>query len=236
MQFALCGNVQKMLVFGAHGDDEIIGCGGTIARLAGLGVEVTVVTFTRRETSYARPEDKDKAAKSADQEMRAANDILGVSLREVLGIPNQAVTNDRETFQQCVKLIRKHQPEIIFTHSPHDHHRDHRAVSLLVDEARWKAWENLSPDWGAPWETKLVLHYEIFDLIAKPHLIVTYPKECLTKKLQAMASQESQLEVLRGIVQQLEGLAMVRGGLAGGEGCFGEAFAISDFHPTYLRL
>lgn len=229
---------RRVMVFGAHGDDEIIGCGGTIARLANLGAEVTVVTCTKRETAYAKIEDKAGAADAAVREMAAANDVLGVKHREVLGLPNQAVTNDRDTFQRFVKLIRLYRPDVIFTHCPDDHHRDHRAVAELVDEARWKAWENLAPDWGAPHETQAVLRFEImFDLIHKPDLIVTFSREYLDKKLEAMRTQVSQLEVLKGIARGIEGLAMLRGSLVGGEGTFfGEAFTISNFHPTRVSL
>ena len=228
-------NVERIVVFGAHGDDEIIGCGGTIAYLADAGTKVTVVTFTKRETSYVRKEDKEGAAERAVAEMAAANDVLGVE-RIVLGWPNQGVENNVKNFQELVPIIRKYRPQVILTHLPDDHHRDHRAVSLLVDEARWKAWENLKPDWGAPWETEAVLFFEIYDLIAKPHLIVTFPEKYLNKKMEAMATQVSQLEVLRGIEQHIRGLAMSRGAFVGGEGCFGEAFTISDFHPTHVEL
>lgn len=237
-QQSLLKDVKNVLIFGAHGDDEIIGCGATLAWLADQGCNVTVVTFTRRETAYATLSDKETAGASADTEMKAADDVLGVTSRIVLGIPNQSVVNDRDTFQTCVKLIRKYTPDIIFTHSPshREHHRDHRSVSLLVDEARWKALENLSPDWGALWETKLVLHYEIFDGFEKPHIITTFSQDYLDKKLQAMATQVTQLPVLRGIEQQLRGKAMFLGGFAGGENVFGEAFMISDFHPTRIHL
>lgn len=225
-------DVQRVLVFGAHGDDEIIGCGGTVSSFAKQGVEITVVTFTRRETSYARIEEKERAAANADAEMAVANDILGVAYREVLGLPNQGVENNRANFQLCTKLIRKYRPDIIFTHSPHDHHRDHRAVSQLVDEARWKASGNLSPDWGEPWETKWVFHYEIFDLIEKPYLIFSFNEDHLRNKIGAMKSQVSQLDVLGEIIRHIKGLAMVRGAAVRAK--WGEAFGISNFHPAHL--
>ncbi len=218
------------MVFGAHGDDEIIGPGATLYGLSRKEVEVFVVTFTKRETAYARIEDKDKAAVHAEKEMAAANVILGIKERIVLGLPNQGVVNNRDNFQACVKLIRKYRPEIIFTHAPFDQHRDHRAVSELVDEARSKAGENLSPDWGTPHQTGLVLYFEIFDLFTKPHIVVPVENRWLEKKLEAMRSQISQLEVLKGIENHTKGLALVRGTAVGSE--YGEAFRISDFHPS----
>ena len=227
-------NIKRVMVFGAHGDDEIIGSGATLYGFSKKGVEITAVTFTNRETAYARIEDKDKAVLRAKEEMATANVILGTKKRVILGLPNQGVVNDRETFQTCTKLIREYRPEMIFTHAHADQHRDHRAVSELVDEARSKAEENLSPDWGTPHRTYAVLYFEIFDLFAKPHIIVPVEDSWLEKKLEAMRSQTSQLEVLKGIEYHIRGLAMVRGTAIGSK--YGEAFQISDFHPSRAQM
>lgn len=228
--------IERVMVFGAHGDDEIIGCGGTIARLSELGKRVLVVTFTYRETSYSKITDKATAMKSAEHEMEDADKILGIDTRVIFGKPTRGIVNDKENFERCMKLVRSFMPHLILTHNITDNHRDHRAVSAMVDEARQKAAENLQPDWGEPWETPTVLYFEIFNLFSHPHLIITFPKECLDKKLGAMESQESQLSVLRGIKQQITGRAMDRGAFAGGEGIYGEAFMISNFYPTFLHL
>ena len=47
---------KRVLVFGAHIDDEIVGPGGTIARLSKAGAQVWVVTFTGGaiDTGYSR--------------------------------------------------------------------------------------------------------------------------------------------------------------------------------------
>lgn len=228
--------IERVMVFGAHGDDEIIGCGGTIARLSELGKRVLVVTFTYRETSYSKASEKPTAIKAAESEMEDADEILGINTRVIFGKPTRGIVNDKENFERCMKLVRSFRPHIILNHSATDHHRDHRAVSVMVDEARQKAAENLQPDWGEPWETPAVLYFEIFNLFSHPHFIITFPRECLDKKLKAMESQVSQLSVLRGIKQQIIGRAMDRGAFAGGEGVYGEAFMMSNFYPTFMNL
>ena len=45
-------NFEHVLVFCAHPDDEIIGVGGTMAKLSAQGTEVTIVGFSRGETGY----------------------------------------------------------------------------------------------------------------------------------------------------------------------------------------
>ena len=232
--------VKKVLVFGAHGDDEIIGCGATVAWLSDHGVKVKVVTFTKRETSFVRVEDKDKAGFVAEKEMEAANDILGVE-RQVLGIPNRNVVNSVENFNLVTGIIREYRPDVIFTPSHRmggegELHRDHMNVASLVDEARWKAAENLYVQGLTPWNTKAVFYYEIYNLIANPTVVVTFGQKYLDRKLEAIRTQVSQLEVLSGIEQQIQGLAMARGAMIGGKGCYGEAFKISSFFPTKIDL
>ena len=222
-------NIKKVLVFGAHGDDEIKGCGGTIAYLAEKGTQVTVITFTNRETSYAALKDKNQAAQIAKKEMANADNILGIS-REILELPTHGIENNRDNFQLCTKLIRKYRPDIIFTHIPNDHHRDHRAVSILISEARGKASSNISPDWGEPWHTQWVLQFEIYNLIEKPHLIHALNKRHIAKKIEAMRSQISQMNVSPFIIQHMEGLSKTRGASIGAK--WGEAFRIDDFHPA----
>ncbi len=228
--------VEREMVFGAHGDDEIIGCGGTIARLSELGKQILVVTFTYRETSYSKSSEKEIAKKSAESEMKDADRILGVEKRVIFGESCRGVVNDKKNFERCMKLIRGFQPDIIFSHNPTDHHRDHRAVSLMVDEAREKAAENLQPDWGNPWHTPFLLHFEIYNLFSHPHIIFTFPESCMKKKLEAMESQKSQIPVLGAMSQQITGRAMDRGAFAGGQGAYGEAFMISDHFPAFLKL
>lgn len=232
--------VERVLVFGAHGDDEIIGCGATIACLTDRGVKVKVVTFTKRETSFVRAEDQAGASENAMKEMKAANDILGVE-RQVLGLQNRGVVNSVENFNLVTQIVREFRPDIIFTHSHRvggtgELHRDHMNVAALVDEARWKASENLYVQGLNPWATGAVLYYEIYNMMPNPTLIVTFGEKYLQRKLEAMRTQVSQLEVLQGIEQQIQGLAMVRGAMIGGKGCFGEAFEISSFFPTRIDL
>ncbi|MBC7319389.1 PIG-L family deacetylase [bacterium] len=216
----------RILVFGAHPDDEIIGVGGTIARLSRMGKEVYVVTFTAGETGYSRPEEKDIIANTRLREAQACDKILGIKERVVLGRPTQGVVNDRETYQECVRLIRKYKPDVIFTHWNRDKHRDHRAVSEVTEEAWWKAQENVLADMGAPWRAKELYFYEINELFTFPSLLIDI-SDTLEFKLKAMETQVSQMDVLPNIMRYIEALAQVRGYLRGTR--YAEAFLLSSF-------
>ncbi|MCS7309120.1 MAG: PIG-L family deacetylase [Armatimonadetes bacterium] len=220
---------KRVMVFAAHPDDEILGCGGTIARLSAMGREVFVVTFCLGETGYSAPELKQTIAETRRAEAAACDSILGVTERVILGKPTQGVVNDRETYQQCVQLIRRYRPDVIFTHWREDKHRDHRAICEITDEARWKAAENVLADMGQPWYTPELYYYEVLELFPHPSLLVDIT-DTFSKKVEAMQTQQSQFAVLPGIMEYIEGLAKVRGYARGTR--YAEAFLRSNFLPT----
>ncbi len=226
-------NWKRVLVFGAHVDDEVIGPGGTIARLSRLGAEITVVTFTGgdADTGYSRPEWKGKVGEMRREEARQIDAILGIRRRVFLGYPTQDVRNEIQAYQACVRLIRDVRPDVIFTHWNEDKHRDHRAVSTLVDEARWKAAENLMNDFGDPWYTPELFFFEIAELFPHPSLLVEITST-IEQKLAAMQAAVTQLEVLPGIRGLIQGMGMARGYGMGRQ--YAEAFLSSNLLPkTY---
>jgi LmbE family N-acetylglucosaminyl deacetylase len=220
--------IRKVLVFGAHPDDEIVGPGGTIARLSEEGAEVTVVTFTAGETAYGRRELKGKMAEIRTGEARKCDSILGIKERLILGLPCQGVVNDTATYQRCVGIVRDKRPDLVFSHYPLDKHRDHRAVAEIVDEVRWKASEKVLADLGDPWYCSYLFYYETLELFTQPSIVVDISKQ-FERKVRAMESQSSQVEMAKGVLGLIEGLARVRGFMAGTE--YAEAFLLSNLLP-----
>ncbi len=222
---------KRILVFGAHADDEIIGPGGTLARAVREGAKVTVVTFTTGQTGYAHLEDKDRIVTAREQEAQKAQEILGYQERIGLGIPTQEVHFTREIYQECTRLIRHIRPEVIFTHSPYDEHPDHVAISDITQRAWQKAEEKVLPDLGETWHCPELYFYEIAQPFTQPTLIVDI-SETLPLKLAAMKSQETQLKIFPRMLQQIEGLARYRGAKIGTEA--GEAFLRAHLLPQAL--
>lgn len=232
------GVARKVLVFGAHADDETIGAGGAISLLSDLGYEVYVATFCwSREgdwsdTGYARAEWKSSIAEMRRSEALEADRVLGVRERFGFGIPTQGVVNDRATYQRAVELIRRVRPVAIFTHYWEDKHRDHRAVSEVTEEAWWKASESVLVDLGEPWRAKALFFYEVFDLFTRPTHICDVTAT-FQRKLDALRCFKSQVPVLGDILGYVEGLARARGYLIGAR--YGEAFLRSAFMPARLE-
>jgi N-acetylglucosamine malate deacetylase 1 len=79
----MLNSVQRALVIAPHPDDEVLGCGGTIARLAAAGREVHVAIVTT-----GRPPRVPQAlVDRVRDEIAAAHDVLGVRQSHFLGFP-----------------------------------------------------------------------------------------------------------------------------------------------------
>ena len=122
----------NILVVGPHPDDQELGMGGTIARLAEQGHNVLLLDMTNGEpTPFGSPEVR--AAEAA----KAAS-ILGVT-RRTLTMPNRMVTHSIEARHAVAAEIRGHQAQIVFTPFFEDAHPDHVATTRIVEDARFDA-------------------------------------------------------------------------------------------------
>src|SRR5690625_6762936 len=82
--------ILDVLAFAAHPDDTELSCAGTLAKLVKQGLRVGVVDLTRGEMgTRGTPELRIKEAEAAAK-------ILGLTVRENLGLPDTRLTNTRE--------------------------------------------------------------------------------------------------------------------------------------------
>jgi bacillithiol biosynthesis deacetylase BshB1 len=142
----------SILVIGPHPDDQELGMGGTIARLASQGHAVHLVDMTNGEPT-PRGSVETRARESAE-----AAKVLGVS-RTLLGLPNREVVHDVESRHKLAAVIRIHRPSILFVPYPIDAHPDHVAVTKIAEDARFDAKLTKSPIPGEPWHPKRIIYY-----------------------------------------------------------------------------
>lgn len=130
-------DLKKVLIIAAHPDDEILGCGGTIARLNKEGYKIT--TLILGEGISSRDDVRDVKKREKDilelkEEAKRANAILGV--REVFFHDFPDNRFDTVPFLDIVKAIEKIKnqikPEIIFTHYEKDLNIDHQITYKAV--------------------------------------------------------------------------------------------------------
>ena len=128
----------NILVVGPHPDDQELGMGGTIAKLAEQGHDVLLLDVTDGEpTPYGDPATRAKEAAAAAAALSPAN---GTPVRRLLlGLPNREVMHTIENRHLMAGAIRAHQTDIIFTPYFQDAHPDHRAVTRVVEDARFDA-------------------------------------------------------------------------------------------------
>lgn len=117
----------SVLVLAAHPDDEVLGCGGTMAALAERGHDVHVVFFTGGEGARgaaANPISERQAA------ARKACHLLGAHPPVFNDLPdNELDTVSRLQVTRLIEAeIHRIKPSIIFTHSSGDVNIDHRRV------------------------------------------------------------------------------------------------------------
>jgi len=150
---------KRILVFGAHPDDELT-MAGTMAKLAGDGVHVAICTPTNGSEGFPRPEMKDSIVAVRAKEMAEADKVLGASERICIGAEDMGLTNDKATFKEFIRVIRAVRPDVVFTHGPHDMHRDHLATHAISKEAYWQAGQPVSTDLGEPWRAPYLIYYK----------------------------------------------------------------------------
>ncbi|MFA6423041.1 MAG: PIG-L deacetylase family protein [Patescibacteria group bacterium] len=127
----------KILVIAAHPDDEILGCGGTIARLVKEGNEA--YTLILGEGVTARDDKRDTNVRndeinSLKEQMNKANEIIGVKEVITEDVPDNRF--DSVDLLDIVKKIEKIKdrinPDVIFTHYCNDLNIDHKITAGAV--------------------------------------------------------------------------------------------------------
>ncbi len=205
----------KALVIATHPDDEVLGCGGVMARHVARGDEVHVLIVTRGAPEVFPPE----AVERVREELRTAHRLLGVTDTAFLDFPAPKL----DTIPHCdlsaalARHLRSLAPHTLYLPHHGDIHLDHRAVhhATLVAARptgncpfrRLLAYETLSStEWAPPVAADAFVPTVFVDIT--PYLDL---------KLRAMACYQSQLNTPPGgrSLEALEALARLRGATVG---------------------
>lgn len=110
---------RSVLAIGAHPDDIEIGVGATLAAHAAAGDTITLLTLSRG----GRGGDAD----NRQHESLASAELLGARLF-MEDLEDTHIPNADPTVGIIERVIAEVQPSIVYTHTRHDRHQDHRAV------------------------------------------------------------------------------------------------------------
>lgn len=113
----------------AHPDDVELSFGGTLLVHKDLGFKTGILDLTKGELgTRGTPEIR-------AQEAEKAAEILGLTTRENIGLPDGFFENNKENQLRVVEQIRRFKPRIIIANSIYDRHPDHTRASQLVENA-----------------------------------------------------------------------------------------------------
>lgn len=129
--------MKRVLVIAAHPDDEVLGCGGTIALHSGNGDEVTVAILAEGLTSRSKQRYRELYREEFKQLQAAAfkaNEILGVNEVKLFDFPDNRMDSiDRlDIIKVIEEMINHYKPNIIYTHHIGDVNIDHRRIHEAV--------------------------------------------------------------------------------------------------------
>ena len=195
-----------VLAIGAHPDDIEVGCAGTLAMHKCSGDKVYVLVLSKGEAS-GDPRVKELACKKSA-------DLLGIDGLFFGGLQDTKISDGIETISVIEKIIEEVKPDIIYTLSYNDRHRDHRNAAFATLSAARRC--------------KKVLMYEVLRQLKDfyPQFFVDIEKTVEIKKKALLLFGPESERFLRA-ANAIEGLALFRGFQAGVR--FAEAFEVVKF-------
>lgn len=112
-------NARRIMAIGAHPDDVEIGIGGVLLDHVERGDEVIIVTLSQGAVGG------ESAQRLRESETAAT--LIGARL--IMGnFADTTISEGIETIRFLEESIREHRPDVVYTHTLHDAHQDHRAV------------------------------------------------------------------------------------------------------------
>jgi N-acetylglucosamine malate deacetylase 1 len=177
-----------ILVVAPHPDDAEISVGGTMALSLSQNLRVGVLELTSGEpTPHGTPELR-------REETKQATDILNLTWRHNLGLPNRSLQPTLEARRKLAEVFRLTRPRIILAPYWQDAHPDHVAASSLCDDARFWAKLSRSDLDGDPFWPPSLLHYFSIHLRIHPAASVVVDISAhIDTKMDAVSAYRSQL-------------------------------------------
>lgn len=118
-----------VIAFAAHPDDVELSIAGTIAKLTKAGLKVGIIDFSKGELGTRG------TVETRAEEAKKAAEILELTHRENLGLPDGKLKYSEEYMKIVVAKIRKYKPKLVFAPHFNDRHPDHIGTSQIVKEA-----------------------------------------------------------------------------------------------------
>ena len=200
----MADRIERVMVVTAHPDDAEFGAGGTVAKLAKEGREVTYIIATNgNKGSGDRTMTPERLAKIREEEQRNAARVLGVERVVFLGYEDGELENTRAVRLDVTRQIRAWRPDLIISMNPvrtsnlFFSHRDHRVIGDVVLDCVYPlARDHMSfPELMPEYEPHKVGEIHLMQW-QNPKLIVDI-SDTIDLKLKALACHASQIRAWR---------------------------------------
>jgi len=180
------------LAIGAHPDDVEIGMGGTIAKYTQKGLKIGICDLTKAELS------SNGTVLTRQKEAKHASEILGITERIQLSIPDRGLFLSDSSIKEIVEIIRTYKPRIVFAPYYKDRHPDHGNCSRLVEEAVFSAGiKNYQDSQGLPAHRVQHVYFYMINGFHKPNFVIDI-SETIEIKLNSLRAYDSQFEKVDG--------------------------------------
>jgi len=206
--------MKKILIIAAHPDDEVLGCGGVIAKQISIGADIQVVFMADGISSRGFSEELLIARKESCLE---ALKILGVNKEPIFFDlkDNQLDAYPLlELVQKIEKIYTDFLPDVVYTHNNHDLNIDHQITfKAVMTAARPISFPSIKEIYSFE-----VLSSSEWSLTRRfnPNLYVDITN-FLPKKIEALKCYDSELSILPNprSISGIENLSKVRGSEVG---------------------
>lgn len=198
--------IERVMVVTAHPDDAEFGAGGTIAKMAKDGREITYVVVTNgNKGSGDRTMTPERLAKIREEEQRNAARVLGVERVVFLGYEDGEVEDTRALRLDVTRQIRAWRPDLVVAQNPqrtynlYASHRDHRITAGVVLDCVYPlARDHMSfPELLPEYEPHKVREIYLMQW-ENPHVVVDI-SDTMDLKLKALACHASQILDVPGV-------------------------------------
>lgn len=186
----MLNQISKAVVIAPHPDDETLGCGGTIAKLVNLGIEVSILIVSGHLPPLYCEESFSKTLKEAENAFK----ILGVKNYKFLKIPATYVHTIpvAELNGKINQFVKEQNPEMILLPFP-DRHIDHRVIFDASVVASRPVGEKF-PKIVLSYETLSETHWNVpsIEPSFNPEFFINID-DFINKKINALKSYKSQI-------------------------------------------
>lgn len=126
----------KILMIGAHQDDNEFRCGALAYKYVQMGYDVRFLSMCNGCGGHHIMTPAETTARRA-KESEAVAKLLGITYDVWDDMPDCALEANLVNRRRLIRYIRNYSPDLIICHCPNDYHADHRASGLLVQDASY---------------------------------------------------------------------------------------------------